>query len=130
MASGATAKASSAGIRVVERGSDFAFDGQRCSFRIDGRRETFDTVYAFLGCNVQSDLGRMLGAETDDVGALRVGNDQMTTVEGLYAAGDVVSSLNQISVAVGHAGIAATAIHRALGHNLRSPKESSSQVGP
>jgi thioredoxin reductase (NADPH) len=37
-----------------------------------------------------------------------------TDVPGLYAIGDLVSGLNQISVAVGHAAIAATAIHRAL----------------
>jgi thioredoxin reductase (NADPH) len=33
----------------------------------------------------------------------------------LYAAGDVVSALNQISVATGHAAIAATDIHNQLG---------------
>ena len=38
---------------------------------------------------------------------------------GLYAIGDVVSALNQISVAVGHAAIAATAIHNRLPRNFR-----------
>jgi thioredoxin reductase (NADPH) len=38
-------------------------------------------------------------------------------VPGLYAIGDVVSALNQISVAVGHAAIAATAVHRRLPTN-------------
>ena len=33
----------------------------------------------------------------------------------LYAAGDVVSALDQIGVAVGHAAIAATAVHNGLG---------------
>jgi thioredoxin reductase (NADPH) len=32
----------------------------------------------------------------------------------LYAAGDVAAGLNQISVAAGHAAIAATAIHNSL----------------
>jgi thioredoxin reductase (NADPH) len=36
-------------------------------------------------------------------------------VPGLYAAGDVVAALNQLSVAVGHAAVAATAIHNSLG---------------
>ncbi len=33
---------------------------------------------------------------------------QRTSVEDLYAAGDVVSDLHQLSVATGHAAIAAT----------------------
>jgi thioredoxin reductase (NADPH) len=37
-----------------------------------------------------------------------------TNVPGLYAAGDIVKALNQISVAVGHAAIAATDIHNSL----------------
>jgi thioredoxin reductase (NADPH) len=40
-------------------------------------------------------------------------------VDGLYAIGDVVSALNQIAVAVGHAAIAATAIHNRLPWNPR-----------
>jgi thioredoxin reductase (NADPH) len=42
----------------------------------------------------------------------------MTSVPGLYAVGDVVSALNQIAVATGHAAIAATAVHNGLPHNF------------
>jgi thioredoxin reductase (NADPH) len=35
-------------------------------------------------------------------------------IDGLYAAGDVVSDLHQIGVATGHAAIAATHIHKML----------------
>jgi thioredoxin reductase (NADPH) len=38
----------------------------------------------------------------------------MTSVEGLYAAGDLVRGLNQIAVATGEAAIAATAMHNRL----------------
>jgi thioredoxin reductase (NADPH) len=65
--------------------------------------------------NVHSDLGAALGAETDATGYLRIDAHQRTTVPGLYAAGDVASGLNQISVASGGAAIAASAIHRELG---------------
>ena len=41
----------------------------------------------------------------------------MTSVDGLYAIGDVVSALNQISVATGHAAIAATDVHNRLPPN-------------
>jgi thioredoxin reductase (NADPH) len=48
-----------------------------------------------------------------------VDHKQCTSVEGLYAAGDVVSDLHQLSVAEGHAAIAATAIHNSLPRNFR-----------
>jgi thioredoxin reductase (NADPH) len=119
LAADAAEQAATLGVRVIERAQGIAFDGRRCSFTVDAGEEVFDTVYVFLGCQTQSVLARSLGARADDVGALEVDRHQMTSVQGLYAAGDVVSSLNQISVAVGHAGVAATAIHHALGHNLR-----------
>jgi thioredoxin reductase len=44
---------------------------------------------------------------------------QETTVEGLYAAGDIVSDLHQLAVATAHAAVATTAIHNRLDRNLR-----------
>jgi thioredoxin reductase (NADPH) len=69
----------------------------------------------------------------DDNRELVVDRQQETSVPGLYAIGDVVSALNQISVAVGHAAIAATAIHNRLPHNFREDRDSqpaSAQVLP
>lgn len=108
------------GVRIIDDARDLRFDGGRCSFaRADGTRERFDTVYPFLGSHARSELATAVGARSDADGALSVDHDQMTSVEGLYAAGDVVSSLNQISVAVGHSGVAATAMHNALDRNPR-----------
>jgi thioredoxin reductase (NADPH) len=42
----------------------------------------------------------------------QVNENQVTTIEGLYAAGDVVSDLDQIAVATGQAAIAATHIYK------------------
>lgn len=84
----------------------------------DGR-ESFDILYPALGCKVESDLALSLGAAITDVGSLKVDEHQCTTVEGLYAAGDVVSDLHQIAVATGHAAIAATRIHKMLAPNPR-----------
>jgi thioredoxin reductase (NADPH) len=44
---------------------------------------------------------------------------QRTSIKHLYAAGDIVNTLNQISVASGEAAIAATAIHQSLPHIAR-----------
>jgi thioredoxin reductase (NADPH) len=85
----------------------------------DDTQLDFDVLYPVLGCNVHSDLARGLGARCNDGGLIEVNDKQQTSVEGLYAAGDVVSDLHQLSVAEGHAAIAATAIHNSLPHNFR-----------
>lgn len=80
-----------------------------------GDQETvLDSLYGGLGLKVHSELALALGAQHDDHGYLLTDRHQETTVPGLYAAGDVVKALNQISVAVGQAAVAASAIHLAL----------------
>jgi thioredoxin reductase (NADPH) len=80
----------------------------------DGMEHRFDTVYSALGTRIRSGLATSLGADADTYGALIVDRHQRTSVPGLYAAGDVVSGLSQISVASGHAAIAATTINASL----------------
>jgi thioredoxin reductase (NADPH) len=84
-----------------------------------GKRIDLDVLYPALGCETRSDLATALGARCDDKGALQVDDKQRTSIPGLYAAGDVVSDLHQISVATGHAAIAATQIHNSLPRNFR-----------
>jgi thioredoxin reductase (NADPH) len=79
----------------------------------------FDIVYPAMGCDARSELASRLGAATTDVGCLKVDAHQRTAVDGLYAAGDVVSDLHQIAVATGHAAVAATHIHKCLPCNFR-----------
>lgn len=83
----------------------------------DGRRLRLDTLYPVLGAEAQSGLAAALGAVLDAEGAVVVDDHLQTRVPGLLAIGDVVSALNQISVAVGHAAIAATTVHRQLPTN-------------
>ncbi len=85
----------------------------------DGNHLTFDVLYPALGCEVHSALATALGARSNAIGCLEVNEKQLTSVDGLYAAGDVVSDLHQICVAEGHAAIAATAIHNSLPRILR-----------
>ncbi|GAA4857243.1 NAD(P)/FAD-dependent oxidoreductase [Luteimonas vadosa] len=99
--------------------------GEGCRMRFaDGDERTFDTVYPVLGGNAQSGLAIGLGAEVDDNEELVVDEHLQTSVDGLYAIGDIVSALNQISVAVGHAAVAATAVHNRLPRNFREDKAS------
>ena len=56
----------------------------------------------------------MLGARLSEVGCVGVDAHQRTSVPGLYAAGDVVIGLDQISHAMGEGGVAATTIRNDL----------------
>lgn len=105
------------GIKIVTDPVDEVVqkDGRICAFTMHGgKRLAFDTLYSSLGAHVRGELAERLGAKTDDSGCMQVDAHQLTSVPGLYAAGDVVSTLNQISVAYGQAAIAATAIHNRL----------------
>ncbi|HYD33602.1 MAG TPA: FAD-dependent oxidoreductase, partial [Methylophilaceae bacterium] len=67
----------------------------------------------------RSELATQLGAECNEDLELITDTKQRTSVPGLYAAGDVVDALNQVSVAIGHAAIAATDIHHYLRKSAR-----------
>ena len=109
----------SAGIAIEGPVDELALNGTQVRARIGARHLDFDIVYPAMGCEVRSDLASALGAATTEVGCLKVDEYQRTTVEGLYAAGDVVSDLHQIAVATGHAAVAATHIHKSLPNNFR-----------
>jgi thioredoxin reductase (NADPH) len=84
-----------------------------------GGNHHVDALYPALGCTVRSDLATGLGASSSEDGNLEVDDHQRTSIDGLYAAGDVVTDLHQLSVAFGHAAIAATDIHNKLPANPR-----------
>ena len=74
----------------------------------------FDSVYPALGSRIRSQLAVAAGARASDDGCLEVDEHQRTSVPGLFAAGDVVKGLDQISHAMGEAGVAATTIRNLL----------------
>ena len=81
---------------------------------IDGVPARFDTLYPALGSDIHSQLAGSLGATLVGDGCLTVDEHQRTDVEWLYAAGDVVLGLDQISHAMGEGGVAATTIRNDL----------------
>ena len=105
-----------AGIAIIEApASELVLEDDAIAVHTsDDRMHRFDSIYVALGLRARSALAVALGAEHDADGALTVDAHQQTTVPGLYAAGDVVQGLAQISVAMGQAAIAATAIHNGL----------------
>lgn len=105
------------GVRLLpalaERAELLPGDGVRI-YLTDGSSHDFDIAYAALGAQPRSQLGRALGAPVDAQGSLVVDPHGACGVPGLYAAGDVVSGLDQIVVAASQGAIAATAIHNRL----------------
>jgi thioredoxin reductase (NADPH) len=116
------ARAAEAGVRCIEdpvAQIHMTPDHLAAVRTASGAEYRFDTLYPTLGCRMRSELAAKLGARCTDAGDIFVDAHMRTSVPGLYAAGDVVNALNQISVAVGHAAIAATDIHNNLQPNFR-----------
>jgi thioredoxin reductase (NADPH) len=93
---------------------DFSINESRLSVATDAGRLSFDSIYPALGSIIRSELAKPTGAEMSGEGCLLVDAHQRTTCPGLYAAGDVVLGLDQISHAMGEGGVAATAIRNDL----------------
>ena len=93
---------------------NFALDPTGIHFTVGQKGMSFDAVYPALGSEIHSELAASLGATLTDEGCIKVDAHQRTNVLGLYAAGDVVVGLDQISHAMGEAGVAATTIRNDL----------------
>ena len=75
---------------------------------------TFDTVYPALGSDPHVLLAEAVGAALGEKGCITIDRHQRTNIPGVYAAGDVVIGLDQISHAMGEGGVAATTIRNDL----------------
>jgi len=104
-----------AGIVLVEQPVvSIVVEDSQVRLRTAAHDLCFEVMYAEMGSDARSDLVRPLGTKLDDMGCLPTDEHQRSSTDGLFAAGDVVRSMDQISVAMGEASIAATAIHNRL----------------
>jgi thioredoxin reductase (NADPH) len=101
-------------VRIDGPCGGWAIEGDRIAFDTPAGRMAFDSVYPAMGSHIRSELAVAEGAKATDDGCLDVDDHQRTTVPGLFAAGDVVKGLDQISHAMGEAGVAATTIRNLL----------------
>ncbi len=92
----------------------FAIEGDRIVVDTPAGALHFDSIYPAMGSVIRSKLAVAAGARATDEGCLEVDEHQRTSIPGLFAAGDVVRGLDQISHAMGEAGVAATAIRNLL----------------
>ena len=124
-------KLKEAGIATVDGPAEaVAFSDEFIVVDTAEGHHTFDSVYPALGSDTHVQLAEQIGATLNEQGCIAVGSHQRANVPGLYAAGDVVIGLDQISHAMGQAGVAATTIRNDLAKETpilrqsRSPAES------
>ena len=104
-----------AGIETVDGPAEAVAIGDSCIVVDTAEGHfTFDSVYPALGSDVPCQLADMVGARLNDDGCVGVDAHMRTSVEGVYAAGDLVIGLDQISNAMGQGGVAATTIRNDL----------------
>jgi thioredoxin reductase (NADPH) len=103
-----------AGIAFGGRCGAISIRNEAIELDIEGVKTHFDSLYPALGSDIRSELAGQLGAHRSEEGCLTVDAHQRTNITGLYAAGDVVLGLDQISHAMGEGGVAATTIRNDL----------------
>jgi thioredoxin reductase (NADPH) len=101
-------------VRVAGPCGNFAIEQGKLAVDTAEGRLAFDSIYPALGSKIRSGLAVDCGADVSDEGCILVGDNLETSVPGLFAAGDVVVGLDQISHAMGQAGVAATTIRNHL----------------
>lgn len=108
------------GIEVVDGvarelvGEPGALEGVRLA---DGRVIEGSTVFFSYAHHPTNELATSLGCETDDEGGLIVNAMYLSSVDGVYAAGDIVSGLQLVPIAVGTGAAAGVACATSLrGH--------------
>jgi len=76
-----------------------------------------DGVFIEIGSEPGIELARKLGVETDEQHFIKVGVDQSTNIEGVYAAGDITTGSNkfrQIIMAASEGALAANSAYKKL----------------
>ncbi len=89
--------------------------GEQSTLEVDG-------AFVALGSNPNSEIAQDIGVETNDAGEILVTDKMATNVKGVFAAGDVVDSLKQIAVAVGHGAVAADSAYAYIRQMEKGPR--------
>ena len=87
----------------------------------DGAVREYRGGFAMYGAEYNNGLARELGCEINDDGTVEVDDHGRTTVENVYAVGDVTPGHNQIPIAFGEGAKAGISIHWAAREFPRDP---------
>ena len=105
-------------------------DGWLESFEFeDGTVREYRSGFPMYGSNYNNELAADLGCDLNDDGTVVADDHGRTSVDGVYAVGDLVQGHNQIPVAMGQGAKAGIAIHMDLRAFPRSVEEIEAQ-GP
>lgn len=109
------------GVAKALIGAPGALEGLRLA---DGTVVQADMMFFSYAHHPTNDLARQLGCELDDHGQIVVDSHQLTTVDGVYAAGDITPGMQLVPIAIGQGAIAGIACatslrgHRTTAHGL------------
>lgn len=81
-----------------------------------------DAAFVALGSDPESKIAKEIGIVMNDKGEILTDTYQATSVEGAFAAGDVVDSLKQIAVSVGQGAIAADSAYAYIRSVKKGPR--------
>jgi thioredoxin reductase len=84
---------------------------------IDGRTSSVDALYLGPRTRLNSEIAHQLGCELEEGTfgrTIRTDSQKMTTVPGVYAAGDITRSAHNVTWATADGVTAAMAVHRSL----------------
>ena len=95
----------------------------------DGTTREYKGGFAMYGSEYNNGLARELGCELNDDGTVDVGDHGETSVDGVYAVGDVTPGHNQLPIALADGAKAGISIHFALREFPRTP-EALREAGP
>ncbi|WP_134681777.1 NAD(P)/FAD-dependent oxidoreductase [Paracoccus ravus] len=111
-----SAKLSSAGVEIIRSSvADWQFDPDSVTIKLgSGTSHRFRALYSGLGSDPQSSLAARAGVRLAGRGCIPTDPHQESSVNNLFAIGDVVTGLNQIGVAMAQGEVAATRIHNLL----------------
>ena len=95
-------------ITGIENGDDGWLEALEFA---DGTRRPYHGGFAMYGSEYNNDLALELGCEINDDGTIVVDDHGRTTVDGVYAVGDLTPGHNQIPVAMGEGAKAGISIN-------------------
>jgi thioredoxin reductase (NADPH) len=95
----------------------------------DGTRREYRGGFPMYGSDYNTSLAEGLGCDLTDGGEVDVDDHGRTSVDGVFAVGDVTPGHNQVPVAMGQGAKAGIALHKSLREFPRSTEEIASD-GP
>ncbi|MDJ1431463.1 NAD(P)/FAD-dependent oxidoreductase [Halostagnicola sp. A-GB9-2] len=95
----------------------------------DGAVRDYRGGFAMYGAEYNTDLAASLGADLNDDGTVVVDDHGRTSIDGLYAVGDLTPGHNQVPVAMGQGAKAGLALHKSLREFPKSLDELEAEGG-